>query len=97
LLPLNFTNRSFNQVDRIMRAQTQPYPGDLNDEQGELLASLIPLAKSGGRPRSVDMRTVSNALFYVLRTGCAWRWLPHDYPAWQTVYHYFRAWRKDGT
>lgn len=38
-----------------------------------------------------------NALFYVLRMGCAWRWLPHDYPAWRTVYHYFRAWRKDGT
>lgn len=80
-----------------MRATNQSYPGDLSDEQWELLARLIPPAKVGGRPRSVEMRSVINALFYVLCMGCAWRWLPHDYPAWQTVYHYFRTWRKDGT
>ena len=71
-----------------MRAIPQSYPGDLSDEQWELLAPLIPPSKPGGRPRRVDVRAVINALFYVLCMGCAWRWLPHDYPAWQTVYHY---------
>jgi transposase len=38
-----------------------------------------------------------NAIFYVVRSGCAWRLLPHEFPAWQTAYHYFRRWRLDGT
>jgi transposase len=50
-----------------------------------------------GRPRRHSRRTVLNAIFYVLRTGCAWRFLPQEWPAWQTVYHYFRTWRLDGT
>jgi putative transposase len=49
-----------------------------------------------GRPRQVDLREIVNAIFYVLRTGCAWRLLPHDFPAWQTVYGYFRRWRDSG-
>jgi len=58
---------------------------------------LIPSAKPGGRPRSVDMRQVINAMLYIVVTGAQWRMLPHDYPKWQTVYHYFRTWRDDGT
>ncbi|MFY7934371.1 MAG: transposase [Microcystis aeruginosa] len=54
--------------------------------QAELLLPLIPPAKEGGRPRSVDMLGVINALFYALCTGCAWRWLPHDYPPYGTVH-----------
>jgi putative transposase len=58
----------------------KPYPGDMTDTQAELLLRLIPPAKPGGRPRTVDMRGVINAIFYVLCAGCAWAWLPHDYP-----------------
>ena len=58
---------------------------------------LIPQAHEGGRPRSVDMREILNAIFYILRAGCAWRLLPHDLPPWQTVYGYFRRFREDGT
>ncbi len=75
----------------------QPYPGDLTDEQWALLAPLLPLAKPGGRPRSVDLREVANAMLYLLRTGCPWRSLPHDLPPWGTVWAYFRRWRDDGT
>ena len=56
----------------------------------------MPPAKPGGRPREVCIREVVDAIFYVLRSGCAWRMLPHDFPAWQTVYGYFRQWRTDG-
>jgi putative transposase len=72
------------------------YPSDLSDIEWLLLASLIPAAKVGGRPRSVCMREILNAIFYVIRSGCAWRMLPHDFPAWQTVYGYFRTWCKAG-
>ena len=76
---------------------SQSYPSNLTNEQWELLCHLIPAAKPGGRPRTVDMQAVVNAILYVLCAGCAWRMLPHDFPAWKTVYHYFRAWRIDGT
>ena len=72
------------------------YPSDLNDVEWLILLPLIPAVKTGGRPRTRDMRDVLNAIFYILRSGCAWRMLPHDFPAWQTVYGYFRAWRKAG-
>jgi len=72
------------------------YASDLTDVSWELLAPLIPPEKRGGRHRSVAMREVINAIFYVLRSGCAWRLLPHDFPAWQTVYGYFNQWRRDG-
>jgi putative transposase len=60
---------------------SQSYPSDLTDEQWELLSELIPSAKPGGRPRQVDMQAVVNAILYILCTGCAWRMLPHDFPA----------------
>ena len=72
------------------------YPSDLSDVEWLLLEPLIPPAKPGGRPREVCIREVVNAISYVLRSGCAWRMLPHDFPAWQTVYGYFREWRKEG-
>lgn len=74
----------------------EPYNSDVTDVEWVLLEPLIPPEKPGGRHRSVDIREVVNAIFYVLRTGCAWRLLPHDFPPWQTVYGYFRAWRKTG-
>ncbi len=74
----------------------QPYPSDLRDAEWALLAPLLPAAKPGGRPRSVDLREIVNALSYWLRSGEAWRLLPHDFPPWRTVYHYWRAWRLSG-
>lgn len=75
----------------------EPYPTDLTDSQWRVLEPLIPAAKPGGRPREQDMREILNGMFYLLRTGCAWRMLPHDFPKWPTVYHYFREWKKDDT
>lgn len=75
----------------------KPYPSDLTDEQWELIETLIPDAKIGGRPRSASMREVVNAMLYISRAGCQWDMLPRDLPAKSTVYEYFAAWRKDGT
>jgi transposase len=74
-----------------------PYPSDLTTKQWELIAPLIPPAKPGGRPRTVDMREILNGIQFILRGGCAWRMLPHDLPPWPTVHDYYRKWRKDGT
>jgi putative transposase len=73
------------------------YPTDLSDEQWQALSRLIPPAKPGGRPRTVNMRDVLNALFYLSRTGCAWRMLPKEFPPKDTVYYYFKNFRQDGT
>jgi putative transposase len=73
------------------------YPSDLTDEQWELIESLIPKARKGGRPREVDMREVVNAMLYLSRSGCQWDMLPHDLPCKSSVYDYFAAWRDDGT
>jgi len=75
----------------------QPYPSDLTDTQWAVLEPLIPPARPGGRPRSVDIRAVVNALLYVNREGCSWRTLPHDFPKWKACYNYFRLWADDGT
>src|SRR5215470_2155981 len=68
----------------------KPYASDLSDAEWAILEPLIPPAKPGGRPRSVNMRQILNGIFYVLRSGGAWRLLPHDFPAWSTVYDYIR-------
>ena len=72
------------------------YATDLTDAEWQLLAAWIPAAKPGGRPRTQNMRTVVNAVLYVLRSGCHWRLLPHEYPNWKTVYDYFWKWRQRG-
>ena len=75
----------------------QSYPSDLSDQQWQLLEPLLPPPKPGGRPIKYPRREVMNGILYVLRTGCAWRMLPHDLPPWRTTFHYFRTWRQDGT
>ena len=75
----------------------QSYLTDLSDEEWAILQPLVPQAKLGGRPRVHHTRELLDAIFYVVRGGCAWRLLPHDFPPWQTAYHYFRVWRLDGT
>lgn len=76
---------------------SKAYPSNLTLAEYELLRDLLPDAKPGGRPRSVELWDVLNAIFYILVEGVRWRALPGDFPAWQTVYTYFRNWRKDGT
>ena len=73
------------------------YASDVNDTEWRIIHRLLPAPKPGGRPRSTDPRTVVNAIFYVLRSGCAWRMLPQDFPPYSTVYMYFRQWQRDGT
>jgi putative transposase len=73
------------------------YPTDLSDTEWECIKPHLPSAKVRGRPRIHGLRQLLDAVFYVLRTGCAWRLLPHEFPPWRTVYHYFRRWRIDGT
>ena len=73
------------------------YPSDLTNRQWEHIKDLIPAAKSGGRPRTLDMRLTLNAMLYVLIGGIQWRMLPREYPNWKSVYHYFSSWRRDGT
>ena len=75
----------------------QPYPADLSDKEWALIQHLVPDAKPGGRPEAYTKREILNAIFYLLRSGCSWRMLPHDLPPWRLVYHYFRQWRQDGT
>jgi len=72
------------------------YKSDLTNEEWRIIEPLIPPPKSGGHPRTVDMREVVNAIFYLLRTGCSWEMLPHDFPPYSTVYYYFRRWQRRG-
>ena len=69
------------------------YSTDLTDREWAVLRPLLPPAKLGGRPRSRDLRLILDAIFSVLRSGCAWRLLPRDFPPWSTVYDYCRRWR----
>lgn len=74
-----------------------PYPSDLTDAQWELVAPLFPVPKQGrGRPRKYTNRALLNAIFYQARTGCAWRYLPADFPPYVGVWFHFRRWRDSG-
>src|SRR4029453_817884 len=73
------------------------YPTDLSDEQWQILRKLLPPPSRRGAPRTVCRRAVINAILYLLRSGCAWRFLPREFPNWKTVYGIFLAWRDDGT
>jgi transposase len=76
--------------------RTRRYPSDLTDEQWALVKRLIPVYP-GGRPRTTPMRDVLDAIFYITRTGCQWRFLPKDFPPRSTVWRYFDEWRHNGT
>jgi putative transposase len=75
----------------------QAYPTDLNDNEYAVIAPYLPRLRPTGRPREHAWREILNAIFYIVRSGCAWRMLPHEFPPWKTVYIYFWRWRKDGT
>jgi len=77
----------------------KPYPSDLTDDQWRYIEALLPTPRPQGmvgRPREHGFREIVNAILYLLRTGCQWRHLPHDFPAYTTVSDYFHSWRKDG-
>ena len=73
------------------------YQTDLSDAEWSCLETHLPTPKATGRPRMHTTREILNAIFYIVRGGCAWRLLPNDFPPWKTVYHYSRSWRLDGT
>lgn len=75
---------------------SQTYPTDLSDAEWHRIARLIPAPKPGGRPPKYERRVIVDAILYIVRSGCAWRLLPKDMPPWSIVYHYFRAWKRNG-
>jgi putative transposase len=80
-----------------MSSPPRLYATDLTNAEWQILEPLIPAAKPGGRPPKWTRRIILNGIFYLVRSGCHWRLLPREFPPWKTVYHYFRAWRIDGT
>ena len=73
-----------------------PYPSNLTNAEWKLIEPLVPGPKLFGRPPRYPKRAILDAIFYVVRGGCAWRMLPHDLPPWRIVYYYFMVWRRDG-
>ncbi len=73
------------------------YQTDLSDAEWSYIEPHVPTPKAPGRPRLHPLREILDAIFYVVRSGCPWRLLPHDFPPWKTIHHYFRTWRIDGT
>lgn len=82
---------------RTLNRRGLRYPSDLNEAEWALIAPFIPPGRRGGRKRSVDVREILNAIFYVLTTGCQWQALPKDLPPKSTTHFYFVQWDRDGT
>lgn len=76
--------------------KNENYPSDLTDSQWEHIKKLLPEPSKRGRPRELDLRTVINAILYLLVSGIQWRMMPKDFPKWESVYYYFRKWQKEG-
>jgi transposase len=86
--------RSQHRMPRTLNRDA--YPSDLTDEQWELLEPLVPAIAPDAAYHVHTRREIVNAILYVLRSGCSWRMLPHEFPAWGTVYFYFRKWQREG-
>lgn len=82
-------------MERV-RMSRKAYKTDLKEFEWRIIEPLIPGAKEGGRPRTTNIREILNAIFYVIRTGCAWEMIPNDFPPSSTVYYYFRKWERKG-
>jgi putative transposase len=80
-----------------METLRKPYKSDLTDAQWSLVEPLMPPPAKRGRKREISLREVLNAIFYLLRTGCQWDYLPHDFPPKDSVFYYYNKWIKDGT
>ena len=72
------------------------YQTDLTDQQWAILQPLLPVKKGKGRNQEVDLREILNAILYLIRTGCQWRYLPHDFPPHDTVFYHYNKWKKNG-
>ena len=72
------------------------YPNELNDREWALIEPFFRRPDRRGKVAKYEVRTVVNAIFYVTKTGCQWRYLPHDFPPWTTVYKRFERWNKSG-
>lgn len=77
-------------------ARRAGYATDLTDGEWKRIKRWVPEPKPGGRPAKHSRREVVNAIRYVLRTGCVWRLLPHDFPPWNSVFKYFTEWKEAG-
>lgn len=77
-------------------AQYEPYPSDLKDAEWNIISKLLPAGGKLGRPPSYEKRDILNAIFYLIRQGCTWRGLPHDFPPYRIVFYYFAKWQEDG-
>jgi transposase len=73
------------------------YSSDTTDAEWTIIAEYIPAPLPNGRPPKWERREIVDAILYVLKTGCPWNMVPHDFPPYSTVFWYFRQWRKDGT
>ena len=89
-MPLESSPAKLNGAEFMER---KPYQTDVSDAEWQILQALMPMQKAGGRPRQYEWREILNAIFFVTRSGCQWRLVPHDLPPWWTAYFYFRLWR----
>ena len=76
--------------------ERRSYATDLSDEEWAIVEPYVPAPMKGGRPPKWSRREILNAILYVLKTGCPWNLVPHDFPPYSTVFWYFRRWRKEG-
>lgn len=81
---------------RLGMVRRHCYPSDLTDREWDALRPLIPGPQKLGRPPRYSKRSILNAIFYLVRSGCAWRMLPHDLPPWRICYFYFMTWKREG-
>ena len=72
------------------------YPSDLTEKQFEIVMNIVPVPSQLGRPLGWSFIGILNAILYIVRSGCAWRMMPNDFPPWQTVYYHFNKWKKSG-
>ena len=79
-----------------MQPVRKPYPTDLSDEAWEWIAPILAQRAGPGRPRTVDIREIANAIFYLDKTGCQWEMLPHDFPDYRHVNYYYLEWTRSG-
>ncbi|HEY4385298.1 MAG TPA: IS5 family transposase [Ktedonobacteraceae bacterium] len=86
--------RSQQRMPRTLNQNA--YPSDLTDEQWALLEPVVPALSPEAAYHVHAHREIVNGILYVLRSGCPWRMLPHEFPAWGTVYYYFRHWQRQG-
>ncbi len=86
-----------NRNQRPVMPRQRRYPTDMTDAEWQVIEPFLTPHTGPGAPRTVETRAIVDAIFYRLRSGCQWRMLPSDFPAWPTVYYYFRKWGDDGT